>query len=227
MADWDGTVLQEEEEVGPKRIKHRVRNREWSVDEHSPGWHNKLESLPLLFPLCFIFPCPGSPRLYSGCGSLTEVAKGVSFYFFSFLYREWVLKSSLLIAMAVYTYLRLIVDHHGTSQLQVLRQKEVDFCISLLRERVSKSGDAGMAGTCLAGVSVSVRGGVAPVPRAVGSVRRSGSSESPPSLHHVGFILSTSCEWLFKPIYTSYAVRLQAVERGRGAVSMRLPRFQA
>lgn len=47
------------------------------------------------------------------------------------------LKSSLLIAMAVYTYLRLIVDHHGTSQLQALRQKEVDFCISLLRERVS------------------------------------------------------------------------------------------
>ncbi|KAK2518220.1 hypothetical protein Q9233_012731 [Columba guinea] len=49
--------------------------------------------------------------------------------------REWVLKSSLLIAMAVYTYLRLIVDHHGTAQLQALRQKEVDFCISLLRER--------------------------------------------------------------------------------------------
>ncbi|XP_015739840.1 integrator complex subunit 3, partial [Coturnix japonica] len=49
--------------------------------------------------------------------------------------REWVLKSSLLIAMAVYTYLRLIVDHHGTAPLQALRQKEVDFCISLLRER--------------------------------------------------------------------------------------------
>ncbi|NXT21135.1 INT3 protein, partial [Syrrhaptes paradoxus] len=49
--------------------------------------------------------------------------------------REWVLKSSLLIAMAVYTYLRLIVDHHGTAQLQALRQKEVDFCVSLLRER--------------------------------------------------------------------------------------------
>ena len=46
------------------------------------------------------------------------------------------LKSSILIAMAVYTYLRLIVDHHGTAQLQTLRQKEVDFCISLLRERV-------------------------------------------------------------------------------------------
>lgn len=43
--------------------------------------------------------------------------------------------------MAVYTYLRLIVDHHGTAQLQALRQKEVDFCISLLRERVSIVGD--------------------------------------------------------------------------------------
>uniref|UniRef100_A0A8C7BBQ8 Integrator complex subunit 3 n=1 Tax=Neovison vison TaxID=452646 RepID=A0A8C7BBQ8_NEOVI len=49
--------------------------------------------------------------------------------------REWVLKSGILIAMAVYTYLRLIVDHHGTAQLQALRQKEVDFCLSLLRER--------------------------------------------------------------------------------------------
>nr|XP_031362732.1 integrator complex subunit 3 [Lonchura striata domestica] len=49
--------------------------------------------------------------------------------------REWVLKSSLLVAMAVYTYLRLIVDHHGTAALQALRQKEVDFCVSLLRER--------------------------------------------------------------------------------------------
>ncbi|NXB43832.1 INT3 protein, partial [Leucopsar rothschildi] len=49
--------------------------------------------------------------------------------------REWVLKSSLLVAMAVYTYLRLIVDHHGTAALQALRQKEVEFCISLLRER--------------------------------------------------------------------------------------------
>ncbi|XP_050190315.1 integrator complex subunit 3-like isoform X4 [Myiozetetes cayanensis] len=49
--------------------------------------------------------------------------------------RDWVLKSSLLVAMAVYTYLRLLVDHHGTPQLQGLRQKEVEFCISLLRER--------------------------------------------------------------------------------------------
>uniref|UniRef100_A0A6Q2WS60 Integrator complex subunit 3 n=1 Tax=Esox lucius TaxID=8010 RepID=A0A6Q2WS60_ESOLU len=48
--------------------------------------------------------------------------------------REWVLKSGMLIAMSVYTYLRLIVDH-GTPALLVLRQKEVDFCIGMLREK--------------------------------------------------------------------------------------------
>ncbi|XP_055750224.1 integrator complex subunit 3-like isoform X1 [Salvelinus fontinalis] len=48
--------------------------------------------------------------------------------------REWVLKSGMLIAMSVYTYLRLIVDH-GTPALLVLRQKEVDLCIGLLREK--------------------------------------------------------------------------------------------
>ncbi|XP_067267297.1 integrator complex subunit 3 isoform X1 [Chanodichthys erythropterus] len=48
--------------------------------------------------------------------------------------REWVLKSGMLVAMSVYTYLRLIVDH-GTSNLLTLRQREVDFCIGLLRER--------------------------------------------------------------------------------------------
>ncbi|KAG9355287.1 hypothetical protein JZ751_000125 [Albula glossodonta] len=47
----------------------------------------------------------------------------------------WVLKSGMLIAMSVYTYLRLIVDHHGTPPLQALRQKEVDFCIGMLREK--------------------------------------------------------------------------------------------
>lgn len=45
------------------------------------------------------------------------------------------LKSGMLIAMSVYTYLRLIVDH-GTPNLLPLRQKEVDFCISMLREKV-------------------------------------------------------------------------------------------
>ncbi|KPP78306.1 integrator complex subunit 3-like [Scleropages formosus] len=49
--------------------------------------------------------------------------------------REWVLKSGMLIAMSVYTYLRLIVDHHGSPPLLALRQKEVDFCIGLLREK--------------------------------------------------------------------------------------------
>uniref|UniRef100_A0A4W6DUC8 Integrator complex subunit 3 n=1 Tax=Lates calcarifer TaxID=8187 RepID=A0A4W6DUC8_LATCA len=46
----------------------------------------------------------------------------------------WVLKSGMLIAMSVYTYLRLIVDH-GAPNLLPLRQKEVDFCISMLREK--------------------------------------------------------------------------------------------
>lgn len=42
----------------------------------------------------------------------------------------------MLIAMSVYTYLRLIVDH-GTPSLLALRQKEVDFCTGLIREKVS------------------------------------------------------------------------------------------
>lgn len=49
------------------------------------------------------------------------------------------LKSGMLIAMSVYTYLRLIVDH-GVPNLLPLRQKEVDFCISMLREKVLKTG---------------------------------------------------------------------------------------
>ncbi|XP_028296665.1 integrator complex subunit 3 isoform X1 [Gouania willdenowi] len=48
--------------------------------------------------------------------------------------KDWVLKSGMLIAMSVYTYLRLIVDHGAPTMLQ-LRQKEVDFCISLLRDK--------------------------------------------------------------------------------------------
>lgn len=42
----------------------------------------------------------------------------------------------MLIAMSVYTFLRLIVDH-GAPNLLPLRQKEVDYCISMLREKVS------------------------------------------------------------------------------------------
>lgn len=64
--------------------------------------------------------------------------------------REWVLKSGMLIAMSVYTYLRLIVDH-GAPNLLPLRQKEVDFCISMLREKVR--GESGR-------VERSIQGGV-------------------------------------------------------------------
>ncbi|XP_038580340.1 integrator complex subunit 3 isoform X2 [Micropterus salmoides] len=48
--------------------------------------------------------------------------------------KEWVLKNGMLIAMSVYTYLRLIVDH-GAPNLLILRQKEVDFCIGMLRDK--------------------------------------------------------------------------------------------
>lgn len=63
--------------------------------------------------------------------------------------REWVLKSGMLIAMSVYTYLRLIVDH-GTPNLLPLRQKEVDFCTSMIREKVRerRGGRAGAGGCC-------------------------------------------------------------------------------
>lgn len=49
-------------------------------------------------------------------------------------HRLWLEKNSLLVATAVYTYLRLIVDHFNPN-LKDLRQKEVDFTISLLREK--------------------------------------------------------------------------------------------
>lgn len=48
--------------------------------------------------------------------------------------KEWVVKSGMLIAMSIYTFLRLIVDH-GAPNLLTLRQKEVDYCISMLREK--------------------------------------------------------------------------------------------
>lgn len=51
-------------------------------------------------------------------------------------YKTWLEKSPMLIATVVYTYLRLIEDH-GAPHLAALRQKEVNFMISLLRERFS------------------------------------------------------------------------------------------
>lgn len=49
-------------------------------------------------------------------------------------YRSWLEKFPVLLASVVYTYLRLIEDHHGP-YLATLRQKEVTFLISILRER--------------------------------------------------------------------------------------------
>ncbi|KAK5884175.1 hypothetical protein CesoFtcFv8_020430 [Champsocephalus esox] len=51
--------------------------------------------------------------------------------------KEFVLKNGMLIAMSVYTYLRLIVDH-GAPNLLILRQKEVDYCISMLRDKFAE-----------------------------------------------------------------------------------------
>lgn len=48
--------------------------------------------------------------------------------------RLWLEKNQFLVASVVYTYLRLIVDHVNP-QFNSLRQKEVDFCVSLLRDR--------------------------------------------------------------------------------------------
>lgn len=48
--------------------------------------------------------------------------------------RSWLDKFPVLICMVVYTYLRLIEDHN-IPQLMLLRQKEVNFVITLIRER--------------------------------------------------------------------------------------------
>ena len=50
--------------------------------------------------------------------------------------RNWLEKLPGLMSHAVYTYLRLIVDHVGSSMAN-LRQKEVDFCVGLLRDKVA------------------------------------------------------------------------------------------
>ncbi|XP_075979679.1 integrator complex subunit 3 [Anticarsia gemmatalis] len=50
--------------------------------------------------------------------------------------RAWLDKFPVLICMVVYTYLRLIEDHN-IPQLMNLRQKEVNFVITLIRERFS------------------------------------------------------------------------------------------
>lgn len=53
------------------------------------------------------------------------------------VYRLWLDKYPLLLASAVYTFLRLIEDHAAPS-LVTLRQKEVTFTVSLLREKFTE-----------------------------------------------------------------------------------------
>ncbi|XP_025077829.1 integrator complex subunit 3-like [Pomacea canaliculata] len=48
--------------------------------------------------------------------------------------RPWLDKVPQLLATVVYTYLRIIVDH-GSSAFLMLRQREVELCVSLLREK--------------------------------------------------------------------------------------------
>jgi len=52
------------------------------------------------------------------------------------LYRQWLDKLPQLLPIALYTFLRVIVDH-GNRMFLNLRQREVEFCISLLREKVT------------------------------------------------------------------------------------------
>lgn len=51
--------------------------------------------------------------------------------------RVWLERHSILLATVVYTFLRLIVDHYSPLYTP-LRQREVDFCIGLLRERFTE-----------------------------------------------------------------------------------------
>ncbi|KAI0237347.1 Integrator complex subunit 3 [Lamellibrachia satsuma] len=49
-------------------------------------------------------------------------------------HRQWLDKLPQLLPIALYTFLRVIVDH-GNRMFHNLRQREVEFCISLLREK--------------------------------------------------------------------------------------------
>ncbi|XP_041361023.1 integrator complex subunit 3-like [Gigantopelta aegis] len=51
-------------------------------------------------------------------------------------YRSWLEKNGSLAATVVYTYLRVIIDH-GAQMFSHLRQREVELCVSILREKWS------------------------------------------------------------------------------------------
>lgn len=53
------------------------------------------------------------------------------------MHRAWVDKSPMLIQITVFTYLRVIQDHFHQS-FAAVRQKEVNFCVSMLREHFNE-----------------------------------------------------------------------------------------
>ena len=55
--------------------------------------------------------------------------------FFLFIYRAWLERNPMLLATAVYTFLRLLEDHEA-APLKNLQQMEIEFCVALLREKV-------------------------------------------------------------------------------------------
>jgi len=71
------------------------------------------------------------------CWHLFQCLRNVLLYSESVLCgRAWLDKCPALLALALYSYLRVIVDHGGPIFAQ-LRQREVDFCVSLMRQRVN------------------------------------------------------------------------------------------
>jgi len=52
-----------------------------------------------------------------------------------FAFRPWLIKNVNSLQLFVYTYIRVIEDHEGP-RFKALRQMEVEFCVSLIRENV-------------------------------------------------------------------------------------------
>ncbi|XP_042501501.1 integrator complex subunit 3 homolog [Macadamia integrifolia] len=53
---------------------------------------------------------------------------------------DWLLEEPFVLTSALFTYLRLLADHHrlyGSTQLDALKQMEIDFCIRVLKEQFS------------------------------------------------------------------------------------------
>ena len=57
-------------------------------------------------------------------------------------------KNPSTLQVVIYTYVRIIEDHEGP-RFKTLRQAEVDFCIQLIRERVSTYFNTRVSGNLL------------------------------------------------------------------------------